>query len=86
MEKFRETAEAAAFIASGNRRKTSPEIMRAIAFFARDCAEAEAIWHGDAIGSACTLSDIWEHATSNGAKSIDLAWGEQSLEQRMADI
>jgi hypothetical protein len=38
---------AAAFIATADSRETSPEVMAAIAFLARDTAEAEAIWNGD---------------------------------------
>lgn len=63
------------FIATAASRETSTEVMRAIAHFARDAAEAEAIWNGDALGVACNLIDIWEHATSNGANDVDLSWG-----------
>ena len=77
MTKFIETTEARAFIATANSRETSPEVMTAIAFFARDEAEAEAIWSGDAIGTACTLLDIWKNATSNGARNANLCWGSE---------
>jgi hypothetical protein len=74
MTNFRDTDEAATFIATAASRETSIEVMRAIAFFARDLSEAEAIWDGDAID--CTMQDIWENATSNGAKNVDLCWGD----------
>lgn len=77
MTKFRETDAGRAFIASGDTRETSREVMAAIAFFACHEGEAEAIWNGDALGTACTLLDIWEHATSNGANSVNLCWGEE---------
>lgn len=75
MTAFRHTDDAQAFIASGNSRETSAAVMEAIVFFARDAAEAEAIWTGDAIGVACTMLDIWEHATHNGSREVDLCWG-----------
>jgi hypothetical protein len=49
MTNFRDTDDAATFIATAASRETSIEVMRAIAFFARDLTEAEAIWDGDAI-------------------------------------
>lgn len=76
MEKFSETDAGRAFIATGDGRETSDEVMRAIAFFARDEAEAEAIWEGDALGSVCTLRDIWEHATRNARREVNLCWGD----------
>jgi hypothetical protein len=76
MTNFRDTDEAATFIATAASRDTSIEVMRAIAFFARDLTEAEAIWDGDAIDIACTMQDLWENATSNGAKNVDLCWGD----------
>lgn len=75
MTKFRHTESAAEFIASGDARETDREIMEAIAFFARDLAEAEAIWSGD-FGDACTMLDIWEHVTGNGLRDAsDYCWG-----------
>ena len=74
MANFRDTDEAATFIATAASRDTSIEVMRAIAFFARDLSEAEAIWDGDAID--CTMQDILENATSNGARIVDLCWGD----------
>lgn len=76
MTNFRDTDEAAKFIETGASRETSTEVMEAIAFFARDLTEAEAIWSGDAIGKACTMQDIWENATSNGANDVNLCWGD----------
>jgi len=76
MAKFNETDAGLAFIATGASCETSPEIMRAIAFFARDEAEAVAIWEGTVIGTACTMLDIWEHATKNGThESEEFCWG-----------
>lgn len=76
MTKFNETAAGSAFIATAASRKTSVEIMSAIAFFARDAAEAQAIWDGSAIGKSCTMLDIWENATNNGRIDADeLCWG-----------
>ena len=86
MEKFIETDAAAAFIATADSRNTSREIMEAIAFFARDEAEAVALWDGDAIGVAASLTDIWESATGNGRiDGATLFWGDMSLAQIMAD-
>ena len=76
MTKFNETDEGSAFIASGSSRETSPEIMEAIAFFARNTEEAEALWNGDGIGVIANPSDIWEHVTRNGLRdATDYAWG-----------
>jgi len=43
MTNFSDTDAGAEFIASGASRETSPEIMEAIAFFARNGKEADAI-------------------------------------------
>ena len=78
MAKWNTTDEADAFIASGDSRETSPEIMEAIAFFAHNLEEAEDIWaEGPIVTDACTITDIWEHATGNGHKGdgSDLCWG-----------
>ncbi len=86
MTKFNETEAGAAFIASGDSRETSPEIMRAIAFFARDEKEAVALWEGDGFGRVANLSDIWEHATGNGRiDDNDLMWGGRTLAMIMAE-
>jgi len=86
MEKFNETAAAEAFIATADIRNTSKEVMEAIAFFARDEAEAVALWEGDAIGVAASLTDIWENATGNGrVDDATLFWGDSTLAQIMAD-
>lgn len=75
MTKFQETTAAAAFIATGASRETSPEIMTAIAFFARNLDEAEKIWDGDYAG-LCYLSDIVEHVTNNGLRDAsNYYWG-----------
>lgn len=75
MTNFSNTNGYATFIATADSRETSIDVMRAIAFFACDLTEAEAIWNGDAIDVACTMRDIWERATSNGANDVDLCWG-----------
>jgi hypothetical protein len=76
MTKFNESDEGLAFIASGDSRETSPEIMEAIAFFARDLDEAEALWNGDGFGQIANPSDIWEHVTRNGLRdACDYVWG-----------
>jgi hypothetical protein len=77
MANFDETAEGIEFVASGDARETSPEIMRAIAWLARDIAEAESVWDGAGLGVVCHLSDIWEIATGNGrdGDGSDLTWG-----------
>jgi hypothetical protein len=80
MTKWNETKDAAAFIASADSRHTSIQIMRAIAFFARNAAEAEAIWEGD-WGDIASLSDIWERATEKGQlDDSELFWGDMSLD------
>jgi hypothetical protein len=86
MTKFIETDAAQAFIDTAASRETSPAIMTAIAFFARNEAEAVALWEGDGIGVVAHLSDIWENATNNGQiDDADLMWGDRSLAQIMAD-
>ena len=76
MTKWTETQEADDFIASGDSRETSAEIMRAIAFFARNQAEAEALWNGAGFGTVCHTTDLWEHVTKNGHYSPDeFCWG-----------
>jgi hypothetical protein len=75
MTKFNETDVGQAFIASGASRETSPEIMEAIAFFARDEAEAEDFWNGD-FRDRVTPLDIWENVTNNGLHDAeDFCWG-----------
>lgn len=87
MPAFRETDEAAAFIATAASRETSPEVMQAIAFFARDMAEAEALWGGDGLGRICHGSDIWEHATGNGLRDAsDMFWGGKPLDRALAEL
>jgi hypothetical protein len=75
MTKWNETYEAAAFISSGDSRKTCKHVMEAIAFFAENLTEAEAFWNGDFGGKVDELA-IWEHATNNGKiESEDMLWG-----------
>ena len=86
MTKFNETDAAAAFIATANSRETSKEVMEAIAFFARDEAEAVALWEGSGIGVVANLSDVWERATDNGRDDDEeLMWGGRSLACVMAE-
>jgi hypothetical protein len=76
MTKWNTTDEAATFIASGDSRETSPEIMRAIAFFATSLEEAEATWADGEMAGVCHMSDIWEHVTGNGRReATDFCWG-----------
>jgi hypothetical protein len=76
MTKFIETDAGAAFVATGPSRETSPEIMRAIAFFARNTSEAEALWNGDGFDTVCTETDLWEHVTENGRRdTTEFDWG-----------
>jgi hypothetical protein len=75
-QSFRDTDEAAAFIATADSRETSPEIMQAIAFFARDISEADDLWNGDGFGRICNLSHLWEHVTNNGRLDpSEFCWG-----------
>ena len=72
---FYESDEGLAFIATADSRQTSVEIMRAIAFMARNSKEAEAMWEGDLLGDTGLLA-LWEHATSNGLRDAsELYWG-----------
>lgn len=85
MTKFRDTEAAEAFIATASSRETSKEVMTAIAFFARDEAEAVSLWNGDGLGTVANLSDIWEHATNNGSRDDnEIVWGGRSLAEVMA--
>lgn len=86
MTKFRETEAAAEFIATAASRETSRDVMEAIAFFARNEAEAVALWEGNGIGVIATLSDVWENATGNGRKDDTLLfWGGRTLAEIMAE-
>jgi hypothetical protein len=76
MTKFVETTAAADFIATADSRETSREILEAIAFFAADLAEAEALWAGDGFGVVCQVSDLWEQVTQNGLRdATEFFWG-----------
>ena len=87
MTPFRETDDAADFIATADSRETSPEVMKAIVFFARDLAEAEAIWEGN-LENICDVSDLWENATNNGKlpDSETLFWGGKPLSVMLTDL
>lgn len=65
MAHFRETTEGQAFVESADSRETSPEVMEAIAYFAIDPADAEAIWMGDFSTGACNPAKLWERVTQN---------------------
>ena len=76
MAHYRDTDDAAEFVASAVSRETSPEIMEAIVFFARSRGEAEELWNGDGFGRICDLIDLWEHVTKNGLRdATDFCWG-----------
>tara|TARA_R110000868_G_scaffold409899_1_gene696450 strand:- start:39324 stop:39581 length:258 start_codon:yes stop_codon:yes gene_type:complete len=71
--------------ATADSRETSPEVMTAIAFLARDEAEADAIWNGD-IDGICHVSDIWENATNNGLIDAEtLYWGGRRFDQAVQE-
>jgi len=73
---FYETDKGIAFVASSASRETSPEIMEAIAFFARDIHEAEELWAGNGFGRIANVIDIVEHVTKNGLHDAsDFVWG-----------
>ena len=73
---WNESTEATAWIATADSRETSIEIMKAIAFFARNKDEAERLWNGDGFGEICHLSDLWEHVTKNGRRNAsEFCWG-----------
>jgi hypothetical protein len=76
MTTWNETQEADDFIATADSRETSPKIMEAIAFFARNKAEAESLWDGDGFGAVCTPLDLWENVTNNGQiDDTEFCWG-----------
>ena len=76
MTKWNETPEGEAFIASGDSRETSQRIMEAIAFFARNIEEAEAIWEDGPLRGKVSATDIWENVTNNGMLDAeDFVWG-----------
>ena len=75
-----------AFIATADSRETSPEVMTAIAFLARNEAEAEAVWAGD-MGGICYPYDVWEAATKNGLIDNEtLYWGGRRFGQAIGDL
>ena len=76
MTLFRDTKPAAEFIASGDYRETSREIMQTIAYFARNLTEAEQLWADGPDNVICTMSDFLEHLTGNGLRQAsDYNWG-----------
>ena len=86
MTRFNETDAAADFIATAQSRESSTELMEAIAFFARNEAEAVALWEGDGIGVVAHLTDVWERATGNGREDdTQIMWGGRSLAEVMSE-
>ena len=88
MTLFRDTDAAAEFIATADSRNTSPEIMRAIAHYATDAAEAVALWDGSgwSWGWGTGIDHIAHRATDNGRlHGADLHWGDRTLDQFMSD-
>jgi hypothetical protein len=83
---FSETAAAAEFLATADSRETSPQVMAAIAFLARNITEAEAVWNGD-MGGICHPSDLWEAATSNGLIDAEtLYWGGRRFDRAIGAL
>ena len=83
MIRFSDTYAADDWRATADSRETSPEVMAGIAFFARDMAEAEAVWNGDMAG-ICHPSDLWEAATSNGLIDAEtLYWGGRRFDRAL---
>jgi hypothetical protein len=86
MTNFIDTDAGQAFISTADSRETSPEVMKAIAFFARTQTEAVAIWEGETINDSIDLTGIWEIATGNGRiDDADLYWGGRSLAKIMRE-
>ena len=76
MMRWRDTPEADAFVASADSRETSPEILRAIAWFADSLDEANACWEDPDRSGVATVLDIWERVTGNGRRPAeDYCWG-----------
>lgn len=74
-EKFQDTAEGIAFIASADSRETSKEVMETIAFFARNLSEAEKLYNGD-FYDICSPQGFQEHLSKNGLLDIhSFYWG-----------
>jgi hypothetical protein len=81
-----DTYAADAWRATADSRETSPEVMAAIAFLARNEAEAEAIWNGD-MGGICHPSDLWEASTNNGLIDAQtLYWGGRRFDLAIGDL
>jgi len=86
MTQYTDTDAGQAFIATADSRETSHEVMTAIAFLARNEAEAEAVWTGD-MGGICHPSDLWEAATRNGLIDAEtLYWGGRRFDQAIGDL
>lgn len=77
--------EALDWIETGDSRETNAEIMEAIAWLARNEAEADAIWEDGPQDHTQALV-IWEPATKNGLlDGDDLMWGGRSFSQIMKE-
>lgn len=86
MTRFNETAAAESFIATAQSRESSPELMEAIAFFARNEAEAVDLWEGNGIDVIASMADLWEHATNNGREDdTQIMWGGRTLAEIMEE-
>ena len=77
MTNFRDTDEAAAFIATAGSRETDPAIMEAITFFARDINEAVRLCGGTArTARSPARATFWERVTKNGLHdATEFCWG-----------
>ena len=83
---WHDTYAATDWRATADSRETSPEVMAAIAFLARNEAEAEALWNGDGFGVVCHASDLWEAATKNGTIDAEtLYWGGRRFDQAVQE-
>lgn len=97
MSNWSDTDEALAWIETAPSRETCPAVMRALAHFARDQAEAERLWEGRGIvdgsrlpipSSAITSAQaILEAATGNGrVEAASLFWGGKPLDRALRDL
>ena len=88
MTLFRDTDAAAEFIATADSRNTSPEVMKAIAYFANTPEIAVTIWDsgGCMFGWGYLIDHIIIKATDDDRiHPADLHWGDRTLDQIMSD-
>ena len=82
MTLFVHSEDGVAFIASAAVRQTSPEVMKAFAWLARDEADAEQLWEGTGFSGVLTLFDVVEAATTKPRrKATNLLWNGRTLQQ-----